>query len=408
MKYTKLFILALLITLLINACSDKESKKNNESVINLKDDKKEQKINQLETQLDEAINIALNINRETKTLETKKLKAIQNLEKARDEAIFVSLDIQEENRDLKSKINKIDRDYNNDTQYFEKKIDKLKVLSYYKDKDITRLTKELQSIDRGLKENKTLKKKISRYRNENKKLKLKVRAIKRDRDLKQRALEHSLRQIQHFTVSSDKRIKKVDELTNVFEQKRVKYENSIEKLTLQVKNQKKRQAVLEKKLVQSLQKTDEAIKIALNINKEKQTLANKNKKINTKLIKKVDINNSKRIIASSLKIPQVEFKSDSAILTEQSSQLLDKIVSIMKEYPHYSYEIQGHTDSYGNEVYNLNLSVERAKSVNDYLISKGVKNSKLTFKGLGSSNPIADNETDEGRVQNRRVLIKVK
>ena len=70
-------------------------------------------------------------------------------------------------------------------------------------------------------------------------------------------------------------------------------------------------------------------------------------------------------------------------------------------------EVAGHTDSMGSEAYNQGLSERRAQSVQDYLVSKGVKAQRLTAKGYGESMPVASNDTDAGRAENRRVELIV-
>ena len=70
--------------------------------------------------------------------------------------------------------------------------------------------------------------------------------------------------------------------------------------------------------------------------------------------------------------------------------------------------ITGHTDNIGEESSNLQLSKHRAKAVVDYLIDKGIETERLTYSGLGSSQPIADNDTEKGRKQNRRVDFTIK
>jgi len=106
-------------------------------------------------------------------------------------------------------------------------------------------------------------------------------------------------------------------------------------------------------------------------------------------------------------LTKIEFQTGSAILTKRSKELLDKVSEIIKKHPEYHYIVQGHTDSKGNEEFNLKLSQNRAKSVADYLISKGVDASMLSYEGHGSSQPIADNNTVEGRMKNRRVVFKL-
>lgn len=82
-------------------------------------------------------------------------------------------------------------------------------------------------------------------------------------------------------------------------------------------------------------------------------------------------------------------------------------VDTMKNYEGYSYKVQGHTDSSGKESFNLTLSTKRAESVKAYLVSKGIDASILSAKGFGSSQPIASNDTKEGKEKNRRVVFEI-
>lgn len=82
---------------------------------------------------------------------------------------------------------------------------------------------------------------------------------------------------------------------------------------------------------------------------------------------------------------------------------LDKLVTILKEYPDTNIEIQGHTDSKGTDAYNQTLSEKRAGAVSTYLKNRGVAASRITTKGYGETAPVATNDTDDGRAQNRRV-----
>jgi len=74
-------------------------------------------------------------------------------------------------------------------------------------------------------------------------------------------------------------------------------------------------------------------------------------------------------------------------------------------YPIHLVEIAGHTDSVGDVDYNVKLSKRRASSVKQYLIKKGIDPSKVVTKGYGLTEPVADNETEEGRAKNRRVEL---
>jgi len=102
----------------------------------------------------------------------------------------------------------------------------------------------------------------------------------------------------------------------------------------------------------------------------------------------------------------VTFAFDSAEITGASMATLDVAAETLRECPNVRTEVEGHTDSVGSEVYNQALSQRRAESVASYLINHGVSSSRLEAKGLGESNPIADNSTEDGRALNRRVELK--
>jgi outer membrane protein OmpA-like peptidoglycan-associated protein len=82
-------------------------------------------------------------------------------------------------------------------------------------------------------------------------------------------------------------------------------------------------------------------------------------------------------------------------------------VKLLKENPSIEIEMSAHTDSHGSDDYNFKLSDNRARSCMEYILSKGISASRITSKGYGESMPVADNETDEGRQQNRRVEFKI-
>ena len=97
------------------------------------------------------------------------------------------------------------------------------------------------------------------------------------------------------------------------------------------------------------------------------------------------------------------FALNSADLSAQARQNLDKLVIILNTYPDTDIEVQGHTDSTGPEDYNQRLSERRAGSVSSYLVQKGIASSRITTKGFGEMQPKYDNSTETGRAQNRRV-----
>jgi len=101
----------------------------------------------------------------------------------------------------------------------------------------------------------------------------------------------------------------------------------------------------------------------------------------------------------------VNFDFDKAVIRQEDIPKLDRDVATLKEWGDVKVEVAGHTCSIGTDEYNMGLSQRRADAVRNYLISKGVPADRLTAKGYGESQPIADNATEEGRVQNRRVEL---
>ena len=101
----------------------------------------------------------------------------------------------------------------------------------------------------------------------------------------------------------------------------------------------------------------------------------------------------------------ITFGFDSSALQPQFYPVLDDVAETLREYNQTIVEVAGHTDSKGTDAYNQELSVRRADSVGDYLLSKGLMRDRFIITGAGESRPVASNETDAGRAQNRRVEI---
>lgn len=101
------------------------------------------------------------------------------------------------------------------------------------------------------------------------------------------------------------------------------------------------------------------------------------------------------------------FEYNKAELQPQSEPILNEIVDAMMSKPSIRLEIQGHTDNIGGEEFNQDLSERRAKAVMDALIRKGIEDRRLRYRGFGLSQPVAPNDTEEGRAQNRRTMFKV-
>lgn len=104
---------------------------------------------------------------------------------------------------------------------------------------------------------------------------------------------------------------------------------------------------------------------------------------------------------------QITFEFGKSKLNVNAQEYLNEIVKFMQESKVTKIIVKGHTDNVGTPEYNLELSRVRAKSVYDYLVSKGISSSKLSYKYFGLTDPIADNETEEGRAMNRRVEFEI-
>ena len=105
---------------------------------------------------------------------------------------------------------------------------------------------------------------------------------------------------------------------------------------------------------------------------------------------------------------QISFATNSADIDSSSNNLLHSLIDTAKLCTEANIEISGHTDSRGNDDYNLKLSQARASSVMNYLINNGIESNRLSAVGYGETKPIADNESEEGLAKNRRIEFNVK
>ncbi|WOC50969.1 hypothetical protein BPO_0322 [Bergeyella porcorum] len=103
----------------------------------------------------------------------------------------------------------------------------------------------------------------------------------------------------------------------------------------------------------------------------------------------------------------VNFGFDSANLTSVAKANLDKLAEVLKNNPDTNINIYGHTDNKGAAAYNQTLSEKRAAAVKSYLVSKGIAGSRMFTMGMGLREPIASNDTEAGRAQNRRVEFAI-
>ena len=104
----------------------------------------------------------------------------------------------------------------------------------------------------------------------------------------------------------------------------------------------------------------------------------------------------------------VRFSTDESILLQTELKALDSLISNLEgPVNFFVYYIQGHTDSVGDRLYNLQLSEKRCQSVKAFLVKKGVKENRITFEKYSFDSPLTTNTTDQGRASNRRASLSI-
>lgn len=121
----------------------------------------------------------------------------------------------------------------------------------------------------------------------------------------------------------------------------------------------------------------------------------------------VDIHEVEPAVGTRVRLDNVQFEFDKAVLLPGYEKELDKLVDVMTDYPFVRAEIEGHTDDQGSDTYNLKLSDDRAKAVVDYLVKKKIDKERLSWKGYGETKPLKPNTSEENRAVNRRVEFRV-
>ncbi|MCX6214608.1 OmpA family protein [Spirosoma sp.] len=124
------------------------------------------------------------------------------------------------------------------------------------------------------------------------------------------------------------------------------------------------------------------------------------------VIKELETNGYEAVKDKKLRLRTIHYVSGTSQLTPGDKQYLDTIATFLTRMPTVVMEIGGHTDNVGDKQANVKLSQERAASTMRYVISKGILTSRIRAVGYGSTQAIADNKTEEGRAQNRRVEMK--
>ena len=103
----------------------------------------------------------------------------------------------------------------------------------------------------------------------------------------------------------------------------------------------------------------------------------------------------------------VHFDFDKSVIRSDAVPVLNEAVDVLKAQGGVAVIVEGHTDSVGSDAYNLKLSRRRAAAVRQYLVKHGIPSNRITTEGFGESHPVASNDTEDGRAQNRRVELRV-
>jgi outer membrane protein OmpA-like peptidoglycan-associated protein len=112
---------------------------------------------------------------------------------------------------------------------------------------------------------------------------------------------------------------------------------------------------------------------------------------------------SRAAVGTSISLSNIFFETDKATLLPSSFTQLDKVVEFMTALPLSELVVRGHTDSTGSNAHNIELSRARAEAVRTYLVGRGIAAARIRTEGKGSLEPVAPNDTEAGRAQNRRV-----
>jgi len=125
------------------------------------------------------------------------------------------------------------------------------------------------------------------------------------------------------------------------------------------------------------------------------------------VVRNVDVDIKPIELNQSYRINDIYFGFNKSDLNGESKSVLDQLIEFLSENPAICIQIQGHTDNIGNDAENLSLSENRARSVYNYLVIKGISAKRLMYKGFGKTMPVADNNTEEGRAKNRRTVFVI-
>ena len=177
----------------------------------------------------------------------------------------------------------------------------------------------------------------------------------------------------------------------------------------QAQSEADRRAAAEQQAQQTAQQADEARRQAEQANQRAQQAESQQAELRQKLLAQLNQILETRDSARGLivSMPDVLFNNGSANLKMTARERLAKVAGILLAYPDMKIEVDGYTDSTGDPMFNERLSQERAAAVQSYLNQQGVGASSISIHGFGQANPIASNDSAEGRQQNRRVELVV-
>jgi OmpA-OmpF porin, OOP family len=119
----------------------------------------------------------------------------------------------------------------------------------------------------------------------------------------------------------------------------------------------------------------------------------------------VPVPDGQQVHAGQAPLAIIRFESSNLALTPQAQADLVNVFNMMSQKPSMKVEVGGHTDNVGDPVVNLKLSVDRARFVRNYLVKLGIPPDRIIVQGYGSTRPLVENGTPEGRAQNRRVEV---
>ncbi len=119
------------------------------------------------------------------------------------------------------------------------------------------------------------------------------------------------------------------------------------------------------------------------------------------------IDNGQDVVGKKIMFQTITFETNKAVLKQESNKIIDEVIELMKKADWINMNISGHTDNVGTSETNTKLSEQRAKTVSDYITTKGIDKNKLSYEGRGEKEPIETNDTKEGRAKNRRVEFEI-